>query len=258
VCRPPCAGGIVSCPPAGSVWFFGLWNHGFHDYVGIRKALEGWCPCSLRARDMEIHLRIHAYANTHTHTQHARAHRQLVKAEHWRGGAPAVVAPVTSRYILRCAQLPFSLRSRHTPPLRNFPLDVHATPFPRLPRGIVEDMCYEIRRAQACEEQSAHHELVNAGMGPVRNPELERRPSTLAGLTMLACVLQTARTPFSPHFPFYTEQWLQSDNDTFFLCSCSRNMSNNQPEGLSSLLSPLDYTCSSKGMSTNKHVRTYN
>ena len=30
-------------------------------------------------------------------------------------------------------------------------------------RGIVEDMCYERRRAEACVDQSAHHALVNAG-----------------------------------------------------------------------------------------------
>jgi hypothetical protein len=30
-------------------------------------------------------------------------------------------------------------------------------------RGIVKDMCYEIRRAEACVDLSAHHALVNAG-----------------------------------------------------------------------------------------------
>jgi hypothetical protein len=30
-------------------------------------------------------------------------------------------------------------------------------------RGIVEDMCYERRRAEACVDKSAHHALVNAG-----------------------------------------------------------------------------------------------
>jgi hypothetical protein len=30
-------------------------------------------------------------------------------------------------------------------------------------RRIVEDMCYEIRRAEACVDLSAHHTLVNAG-----------------------------------------------------------------------------------------------
>ncbi len=29
--------------------------------------------------------------------------------------------------------------------------------------GILEDMCYERRRAEACVDQSAHHALVNAG-----------------------------------------------------------------------------------------------
>ena len=29
--------------------------------------------------------------------------------------------------------------------------------------GIVEDMCYERRRAEACVDLSAHHALVNAG-----------------------------------------------------------------------------------------------
>ena len=29
--------------------------------------------------------------------------------------------------------------------------------------GIVEDMCYERRRAKACVDESAHHALVNAG-----------------------------------------------------------------------------------------------
>ena len=28
---------------------------------------------------------------------------------------------------------------------------------------IVEDMCYERRRAEACVDESAHHALVNAG-----------------------------------------------------------------------------------------------
>ena len=30
---------------------------------------------------------------------------------------------------------------------------------------IVEDMCYEIRRAEACVDESADHTLVNAGDG---------------------------------------------------------------------------------------------
>jgi hypothetical protein len=30
-------------------------------------------------------------------------------------------------------------------------------------RGIVEDMCYERRRAEACVDLTAHHALVNAG-----------------------------------------------------------------------------------------------
>jgi hypothetical protein len=30
-------------------------------------------------------------------------------------------------------------------------------------RGIVEDMCYERLRAEACVDKSAHHALVNAG-----------------------------------------------------------------------------------------------
>ena len=30
-------------------------------------------------------------------------------------------------------------------------------------RRRVEDMCYERRRAEACVDESAHHELVNAG-----------------------------------------------------------------------------------------------
>jgi hypothetical protein len=30
-------------------------------------------------------------------------------------------------------------------------------------RRIVEDMCYEIRRAEGCVDQSDHHTLVNAG-----------------------------------------------------------------------------------------------
>jgi hypothetical protein len=30
-------------------------------------------------------------------------------------------------------------------------------------RRIVEDMCYEIRRAEACVDKSDHHTLVNAG-----------------------------------------------------------------------------------------------
>jgi hypothetical protein len=30
-------------------------------------------------------------------------------------------------------------------------------------RRIVEDMCYEIRRAEACVDEADHHTLVNAG-----------------------------------------------------------------------------------------------
>jgi hypothetical protein len=30
-------------------------------------------------------------------------------------------------------------------------------------RRIVEDMCYEIRRAEACVDKADHHTLVNAG-----------------------------------------------------------------------------------------------
>ena len=33
----------------------------------------------------------------------------------------------------------------------------------RVGRGIVEDMCYERRRAEALVDWSAHHALVNAG-----------------------------------------------------------------------------------------------
>jgi hypothetical protein len=87
-----------------------------------------------------------------------------------------------------------------------------------------------------------------------RPPELERRLSTL-GLDHACVCIANGKTPCASRSLLYTARWLQSDNDTFFPCSCSRNMSNNQPEGLSALLSPLDYTCSSKGMNTNKHVR---
>jgi hypothetical protein len=48
--------------------------------------------------------RTRTHAHAHTHAPRARAHGQLVKAEHWRGGATAVGAPATWRYILRCAQ----------------------------------------------------------------------------------------------------------------------------------------------------------
>ena len=52
--------------------------------VGQSRALEKWCPCSLYDRDVEIHLHIHVHAHAHTHGPHARAHGQLVKAQHWR------------------------------------------------------------------------------------------------------------------------------------------------------------------------------
>ena len=35
--------------------------------------------------------------------------------------------------------------------------------FPVWGRGIVEDMCYEIRRVEACVDEADHHTLVNAG-----------------------------------------------------------------------------------------------
>ena len=57
----------------------------------------------------------------------------------------------------------------------------------------------------------------------------------LSVLTMLACVLQNGKTPCAPRSVFYTARWLQSGDHTFFLCSCSRNMSNDQPERLSAL-----------------------
>ena len=44
---------------------------------------------------------------------------------------------------------------------------INAVPITELFRtlggGIVEDMCYERRQAEACVDYSAHHALVNAG-----------------------------------------------------------------------------------------------
>jgi hypothetical protein len=47
--------------------------------------------------------------------------------------------------------------------------------------GIVEDMCYERRRAEACVDWSAHHALVNGGEGRLSRSRCEtfrgrRRP----------------------------------------------------------------------------------
>jgi hypothetical protein len=53
--------------------------------------------------DVEIHLLIHVHAHAHTQASYARAYGHLVKSEHGRGGAPAVGAPATWKYVLRCA-----------------------------------------------------------------------------------------------------------------------------------------------------------
>jgi hypothetical protein len=99
----------------------------------------------------------------------------------------------------------------------------------------------------------------------------ENADPPLSGLTMLACVLQTAKPPAPPAPLFIRRGGCRVITTLSFyfraveICQitstrdrCSRKMSNNQHEGLSALLSPLDYTCSSKGMNTNQHVRTYN
>jgi hypothetical protein len=45
----------------------------------------------------------------------------------------------------------------------------------------VEDMCYERRRAEACVDESAHHALVNAGVGRLCERRRGSTPTKQAG-----------------------------------------------------------------------------
>ena len=103
-----------------------------------------------------------------------------------------------------------------------------------------------VQTEQISRHQSAARSSLTIFSPRRKREELGRRPSSL-GLDH-ACVY--IKKPLRPPLTFLTARRPQN-NDTFFLCSWSRNMS-------SALLSPLDYTCSSKGTHTNKHVRTYN
>ena len=71
--------------------------------VGQIRALEEWCPCSLRDRDVEIHLHIHVHAHAHTHAPHARAHGQLVKAQHWRDLHYLLSVLPNSAFLFKCS-----------------------------------------------------------------------------------------------------------------------------------------------------------
>ena len=83
---------------------------------------------------------------------------------------------------------------------------------------------------------------------------LKRRPSSTLSVTMLACVLQKTKT--LERRSSLLEQWLAEELTTFSARE-QKTCQINQTERLTALLSPLDYTCSYKGMCTHKQVRTY-
>jgi hypothetical protein len=71
------------------------------------------------------------------------------------------------------------------------------------------------------------------------------------GWTECRVKMQTFHSRARPCLRVYCKRQNRGTNDIFR--SCSKNMSG----GWTLLLSPLDYTCSLKGLYTHKHVRTY-
>jgi hypothetical protein len=71
----------------------------------------------------------------------------------------------------------------------------------------------------------------------------------LSDLTMLACVLQAAKTPSRNGGPFYgPNRGGPTFSNSRSKIKLRRNRVKNTPQGFTLLLSPLDYTCSVKGI----------
>jgi hypothetical protein len=71
----------------------------------------------------------------------------------------------------------------------------------------------------------------------------------LSDLTMLACVLQAAKTPSRNGGPFYgPNRGGPTFSNSRSKIKLRRNRVKNTTQGFTLLLSPLDYTCSVKGI----------
>jgi hypothetical protein len=80
-------------------------------------------------------------------------------------------------------------------------------------------------------------------------PKTYNTDPPLSDLTMLACVLQAAKTPSRNGGPFYgPNRGGPTFSNSLSKIKLRRNRVKNTPQGFTLLLSPLDYTCSVKGI----------
>jgi hypothetical protein len=56
----------------------------------------------------------------------------------------------------------------------------------------VEDMCYDIRRAEACVDESAHHPLANAGGREIVGKKEGEQKGSARGSVQWGCYYATA------------------------------------------------------------------